>query len=261
MEGFENRTGTHGQHNSEGAKWTGIVLILIGLAFLGRNLTPDFPRWVFQWEMILIVVGILVGIRHQFRGAGWFIMVAIGGISLLGHFIPVYSKPQLTWATIAIAIGLYLILKPKPKTLPQTGIRNQEEGVRDWENYPATEAPVSPAEVNEIEVLDATSIFGTVKKVVMSKNFRGGDVTAIMGGAEIDLSKADIKGKVRIDATNIMGGTELIVPPTWYVKSNVVAILGGVEDKRDPRFLRIESDKILVLEGVSLFGGIEIKSY
>lgn len=260
MGDFENHT--YGRHKpgGEGAKWTGIILILIGLAFLGRNLIPDFPRWLFRWEMILITIGLLVGIRHQFKGIGWFIMVAIGSISMLDLILPIYNKPQFTWATIAIAIGVYLIMKPKPKvdysSMHQPGDYQRSE----WHTHTPSSPPPAP-DPSASEAIDATSIFASVKKVIVSKDFRGGEVVAIMGGAEIDLSKADIKGTVRLDATNIMGGTELIVPPTWEVKSNVVAILGGVEDKRDPRFLRIEPDKVLILEGLSLFGGIEIKSY
>ncbi len=255
MEDFERRRTGRRDENPDGPKWTGIILILVGLAFLLRNLVPEFPRWLFRWEMILLAIGLIVGIRHQFRGAGWFIMVAIGGISMLDVIFPVFNKPQFTWATIAIVTGLYLILKP---------------GIRAGQSYhpgshtrtsDASSSSFSNSEYVSGEVLNATSVFGNVKKVVVSKSFRGGEVVAIMGGAEIDLSKADISGRVRLEATNVMGGTELIIPPDWDIQSNIVAIFGGVEDKRDPRFLRIEPGKVLVLEGVSLLGGIEIKSY
>lgn len=255
MEDFERRHTGARDRNLNGPKWTGIILILVGLAFLMRNLVPEFPRWIFRWEMILVSIGLVVGIRHQFRGAGWFIMVAIGGISMLDLILPIFNKPQFTWATIAIVTGLYLILKP--------GTRS-ENSYSSGSHAAAPDASASSFSGREYisgEVLDATSVFGNVKKVVVSKNFRGGEIVAVMGGAEIDLSRADIIGRVRLDATNIMGGTELVVPSDWDVQSNVVAILGGVEDKRDPRFLRIEPGKILVLEGVCLLGGIEIKSY
>ncbi len=256
MEDFEYRhTGTRDK-NLNGPKWTGIILILVGLAFLMRNLVPEFPRWIFRWEMILISIGLIVGIRHQFRGVGWFIMVAIGGISMLDLILPVFNKPQFTWATIAIVTGLYLILKP--------GTRSEDSYNSGSHTLWAPDVSASSFSGRDYvsgEVLNATSVFGNVKKVVVSKNFRGGEIVAIMGGAEVDLSKADIGGRVRLEATNIMGGTELIIPSDWDIQSNIVAVLGGVEDKRDPRFLRTEPGKILVLEGVCLLGGIEIKSY
>jgi predicted membrane protein len=248
-------------NNPNGTKWTGIVLIVIGVAFLGRNLVPDFPRWLFRWEMILITIGVLVGIRHQFRGAGWFIMVAIGGISLLDVIIPAFNRPQFTWATIAIAIGLYLILKPGTRLDFNSPFSGDTAGSRPPERTSSFDPYTPPAEHAYKEHVNVTSVFGNVKKVVMSKDFRGGEVVVVMGGAEIDLSKSDLTGRVKLEAINIMGGTELIVPPTWHIQSEIVAILGGVEDKRDPHFLRVEPSKVLVLEGVCLLGGIEIKSY
>jgi hypothetical protein len=37
--------------------------------------------------------------------------------------------------------------------------------------------------------------------------------------------------------------------------------LGGIEDKRDVKDITVDSDKILVLKGVTIFGGIDIKSH
>src|SRR5690349_22431252 len=39
--------------------------------------------------------------------------------------------------------------------------------------------------------IDVTAVFGGIKKNVLSKNFKGGDITSFMGGSEIDLSQAD----------------------------------------------------------------------
>lgn len=263
MGNLDNRSNPGGEQNKNlnGPKWTGIVLIVIGLVFLGRNLVPDFPRWLFRWEMILVTIGIFVGIRHQFRGAGWFILVAIGGISMLDLIFPMFNKPQFTWATIAIAVGLYLILKPGTKIDFNSTFSGRPPGSPANPPSPSSAPFYSGTEYSYGEGINATSVFSNVKKVVMSKDFRGGEVVVVMGGAEIDLSKADLNGRIKLEATNILGGTELIVPPTWHVQSEVVAILGGVEDKRDPHFLRVEPEKVLVLEGVCLLGGIEIKSY
>jgi hypothetical protein len=96
---------------------------------------------------------------------------------------------------------------------------------------------------------------------VVSKNFKGGEIVAVFGGAEIDFSHADIQGVVKLEATNILGGTKLIVPPTWDVQSEMVAILGGVEDKRRIQPEMIDRNKRLVLMGTALLGGLEVKSY
>jgi predicted membrane protein len=118
-----------------------------------------------------------------------------------------------------------------------------------------------PDPIDRRDFLDVTAVFGGVKKNVLSKNFRGGDIVSFMGGSEIDLTQADFQGRIKIDTTNIFGGTKLIVPPTWDVQSDMVAIFGGVDDKRQISGVKLDPNKVLILDGTCMFGGIEIKSY
>jgi hypothetical protein len=57
-----------------------------------------------------------------------------------------------------------------------------------------------------------------------------------------------------------MGGTKIIVPAHWEVRSQVTAVFAGFEDKRQQP-AAINQEKILILEGTSIFGGIELKNY
>lgn len=111
------------------------------------------------------------------------------------------------------------------------------------------------------DYLDAVSVFGGVKKTILSKTFKGGDIVNVFGGAEIDLTMADIEGKVVIDITQIFGGTKIIVPSHWQVVSNLSAVFAGVDDKRLRKTGSGDDNKILVLEGVSIFAGVDIRSY
>ncbi|HXB96033.1 MAG TPA: LiaF domain-containing protein, partial [Puia sp.] len=110
------------------------------------------------------------------------------------------------------------------------------------------------------DFIDSTAVFGGVHKKIVSKNFKGGDVTSIMGGTELDLSQADFTGIVRLDVTQIMGGTKIIVPPHWEVRSEVTAMFAGYEDKRQQPAIS-NPDKVLILQGTSIFGGIELRNY
>ena len=56
---------------------------------------------------------------------------------------------------------------------------------------------------------DATTVLGGIHKNILSKNFKGGDITIFMGGAEMNLSQADIQGTAALDITQIMGGTKI----------------------------------------------------
>jgi len=95
----------------------------------------------------------------------------------------------------------------------------------------------------------------------ISDNFRGGKLTNIFGGSDINLSKANpVPQGCIIDAVVIFGGSNLIVPDDWQVKTEAVSIFGGVSDKRVMP-AAFNPDKTLVIKGVVIFGGIEIKSY
>jgi hypothetical protein len=107
-------------------------------------------------------------------------------------------------------------------------------------------------------------VFGGVKKNIISKNFRGGETVTIFGGTEINLTQADVNGGVVLDLTQIFGGTKLIVPPHWRIQSkDMVAIFGGVDDKRPllSNASTEETNKVLILKGTCIFGGIDIRSY
>jgi predicted membrane protein len=114
------------------------------------------------------------------------------------------------------------------------------------------------------DVLDSVSIFGGVKKSILSKEFKGGEIVNIFGGAELDFTQADINGIVVIDITQIFGGVKLIVPPHWQVTSDIAAIFSGFDDKRFNKH-NLQSppnnNKLLVLKGTSIFAGVDIRSY
>ena len=110
------------------------------------------------------------------------------------------------------------------------------------------------------DFIDSTAFFGGVHKKIVSKNFKGGDIVTIMGGTEIDLSQADFTGMVRLDVIQIMGATKIIVPAHWEVRTEVTAIFAGFEDKRQQPTVN-NPDKVLFIDGTSIFGGIELKNY
>jgi predicted membrane protein len=84
-------------------------------------------------------------------------------------------------------------------------------------------------------------------------------VVNIFGGTELDLSQADIQGTVVIDNTNIFGGMKITVPANWEVRTEMTSIMGGTDDKRTTR--EIDQNKVLVLTGVCIFGGVDVRSY
>lgn len=258
--------------------FAGIFIIAIGvLFFLKQSGLTIFPYWFFTWPMILIAVGIFSGVKHGFRGGGWLIMILIGSFFLLDDVMDMYSLRPYLVPAILVGVGIMLILRPKKNN--GWGCDNDR-----WKrrfDRTSSSSPAEPADTGTTsnfqaadysatgdsytdttaERLDATAIFGAVKKNVLSKNFQGGEATSIFGGSEIDLSKADINGTVVIDVTAILGGVKLVVPSHWTVRQEIAAIFGGVEDKRDTHSIVTIQNKVLVLKGTAFMGGIEITSY
>ena len=109
-------------------------------------------------------------------------------------------------------------------------------------------------------VLDIVSIFAGVKKRVLSKQFKGGDVVCVFGGAEINLTHSDFNSPVVIDVAMVFGGTKLIIPANWELRSEASAIFGGIDDKR-PQPTSGVPEKTIILKGILIFGGVEVNSF
>jgi predicted membrane protein len=242
---------------NRGHIWPGLFLLSIGGLLLLRQLGVALPYWLFNWPMLLIAIGLFVGLKQDFKLGGWIIAIFIGALFLADHVITGINLRPFIGPVILIGIGIFFIFRPRPHWQRQQ--YNRFEPIRTGEeNLETTTA--SPGFGDANDHIDAVCMFGGIKKNILSKSFKGGDVVNIMGGSELNLTMSDINGKVIIDATCIFGGTKLIVPSSWDVHSEVVAIFGGVDDKRQMN-TTVDANKILVLRGVCLFGGIEIKSF
>jgi predicted membrane protein len=98
-----------------------------------------------------------------------------------------------------------------------------------------------------------------IKRTITSKEFRGGEITAFMGGCELDLRECDIKGdEAVLDVFAVWGGVEIRVPMGWAISVKAVPIMGGVDDKTYPE--KEGRTKRLVVTGNIVMGGVEIKN-
>jgi predicted membrane protein len=221
------------------------------------------PAWVFSWPVLLIGIGLLTGFKCGFRGGMWFVLILIGSIFLINKIDPSIVSTKYIWPVALIVIGMAFIFRPR-NPVCRTGFDNNFQ--KKSSAVPGSEQPfadqVTEEQFNSKEdIVDATSIFGGIKKNILSKNFKGGDITNIFGGTELNFSQADINGTVVLDITQVFGGTKLIIPSDWDVKSDIVAVFGGVEDGRAVQNMVTNPNKILLLKGNSIFAGIEIKNF
>lgn len=237
--------------------WTGIFILLIGVAALIKISVPDLPSWLFSWQTFLIALGIFLGFKHGFKGPAWFIMILIGGAFLARDIYPELAIRRYIWPSILVLIGAIMILKPKRSSWECNDNQKKKPDSSGIE-----EATIIDEKHNfKEDYIDSTSIFSGSKKIIISKNFKGGDIVTIFAGTELDFSQADMLKPATLEVTTIFGGTKLIIPSNWEIKSEAVMIFGGIEDKRRMQTITGQPEKTLLLKGTVLFGGIEIKSY
>jgi len=240
------------KHDGESRLWLGVVLVLGGLVYLAYKMGAPFPAWMLSWHTALIACGILMGIKNRFNNTSWLIMIAVGAIFLADDILPDIDLHNYIGPILAIAVGLIFILRP----------HKTKEHRRDRWTSRYT-GPVKPSNntTSDAEYIDDNSFLGSMNKVILSKNFKGGEINCVLGGAQVDLSQADIQGQAILEINQVFGGTKLIVPANWNLKIEIMAVLGGVEDKRTVQATAVDNDKVLILKGNTVFGGIEIKNY
>lgn len=234
----------------------GFLLIVVGALLLAKKAGVDLPWWLFNWKTLLIGIGLVSGIKHRFRRPGWLVMVAIGSAFLLFDNYPLLPIKQYFWPSLFILIGLFMIFRNLSGKKNEAW-RRWYLKKKDWHNLNDT----GNQTLNHDDHIESVTVFGGVKKNIISKNFRGGEVVVVFGGGEFNLMQANIEGTVVLEVVQVMGGTRLVIPSDWEVKSSMVTFLGSIEDKRPIQPPANGPTKTLVIEGTAIMGGIDIKSY
>lgn len=217
--------------------WVGIALVAFGSYFLLRNLDliPSFiPYYLFGWEMILIIIGGSMLSTGRKKG---FIPLAIGVFFLLPELFywPRFHMRDW-WPVILIIVGVVIVLRRRDHIQRQLGDLDDD-------------------------FIEDTAIFGGSEKSYSSQNFRGGKLTSIFGGSDIDLSEARMAtDEVVLDVFCLFGGSSLIIPNDWTVINESFVIFGGYADKRRTSTETHDPKKVLRIRGSVILGGAEIKS-
>jgi predicted membrane protein len=237
-------------HKNSNRVVIGVVLVIAGFFLAIRNFgfLPDFLYdIIFSWQMLLIIIGLVMSLGSTRRTAG-LILMAVGGFFLIPlAFHATFPQYNMFWPAIFIIIGIIFIFT--------TGSKH---GYIHGRHSHFTEKSQSTD-----DYIDYLNIFSGGERQVISDNFKGGKVTSIFGGNEIDLTKAKLAaGRSELEIACVFGGTTLIVPDDWTVIIDVVPVLGSFSDSRKMSPGRIVDPlKQLIIKGAVVFGGGEIKSY
>ena len=225
-------------------QWFGVFLIIIGMLFLANTFELPIPDWVISWPMLIIGIGLYSGIASKFRDWSWLIMITIGFMFIIDD---ITGRDIKVFSILIPAVMIYYGIKFLAKS-------NKKVHIYDEITGEITEHAMDG------DKLSMVAVFAGNKKIVVSKNFKGGEIVSVFGGNEINLMNADFEGSIKLEIVSVLGGTKLIVPSNWQIKTEMVSVFGGFDDKRNQINLTT-SNKELIIEGVNIFGGIDIRSY
>ncbi len=243
----------------------GMILVIIGMLLIIENLrfVPDFiPYWIWSWQFLLIGIGIFSLLTSENTGPG-LTLIAIGTIFLLSDILPemwpwvfdLFTNPSsLFWYLLIIIIGISLIIRGMRRAPQDIADDDRSSHRKKWNTKRSVES--------DQDYIDELTIFGGTEKIITTDNFKGGKVTTMLGGTDINLLQSELAAGVNVvDVFSMFGGFTLIVPPHWQVKIDVMALFGGVSDKRiiPPDTVR-DNTRQLVIRGFVIFGGGDIKS-
>lgn len=245
---MENKNRYSGRNNFS----FGLVLLVVGAVLLLDRLDIISFSWVFSWPFILIGFGIFTLIRHGGKNLFGIFLIFLGAFFFLRreNLIPDQYYEFILPIGI-IAAGLFLILKRSTKKNPLVDFIDKEPN----------DINSSGSEIVNSDYIKAEAVFASVQRRLISKDFKGGEITTAFGSADIDLSEAEIEESAVLDIEVIFGGLKLIIPPHWEIQTDVSNVFSGIEDKRAFPSVDKSERKTLYIKGSVNFGGLEFKSY
>jgi len=236
--------------NSNKRFYFGVILIVLGVILILErlNLIPEtVSDLLISWQMLLIGIGALSFIGGN-RTAGTILMV-IGGTFMIPEIITVpHEIRRIYWPLILVGIGVALLLRQRDTHRP---LKSDDPIL----NIPKDDS---------FNTFDDFVIFGGREIFVNSQQFAGGKATSIFGGIEFDLRKASLRqGGAVIDCVSVFGGCGFKIPMDWNVRNEVTTIFGAFTDKRGDTYSDryYDPSKTIIIKGISLFGGIEVKHF
>lgn len=214
----------------------GLILVAIGVIFLLHNLDVHYfdQFWNF-WPVALLALGLAKAFsgRADERTFGW-VMTFLGAVFLAQFTFGLNVRIGEFWPGILVIVGISIVMR-------------------------AIQGPKPPREpIETASMLRERAVVGGISRKNASQSFQGGELTAFMGGCEIDLRDARMAGpEAVIDCFTMWGGIEILLPPDWVVEPQVSVFAAAFEDKTRPP---VQPSGRLIVRGTAVMGGIEVKN-
>lgn len=217
----------------------GVMVIALGLIFLLDNLDIfDIGRVIGFWPIMFILFGVLK-LSDTKSGNGTLVggvLISLGVAMVLNNLGYINFSMRAAWPVLIIIVGVGVVYK----SLTRSRSIDLDKGSDGSDS-----------------VVDATAILGGFERRISTPNFRGGEITVLMGGCDLDLRGSSMEGEAIVNVFAAMGGITLKVPPDWTVVLHGTPIMGGFDEKT---IAPPDGSKRLIIRGYAIMGGVEVRN-
>lgn len=212
----------------------GVLLLLDHLGYVSVD-----HLWRF-WPMLLVIAGV-ASFTQPGRRAWGACLIVCGALFQLDSLGIIRFRWVDLWPLVIIACGLMMIWG----SIESRRVRAASPG--DTQNN-----------------MNVAAVFGGIERRITAHDFRGGTISAVFGGAELDFHAAEMEGdEIVLEVNAVFGGVEIRVPENWRVEVRGQTLFGGYSDSTRgsaPGTPDVPKRKTLILTGTTLFGGVEVKN-
>jgi predicted membrane protein len=220
----------------------GVIIIIFGVLFTLDNMgiINDAGYYLRFWPVAIILIGLLKVVSPAHRGerVAGVIVGGIGTLLLLWTLHTLSFSIWNLWPLVLVFFGAKMLFGRHKHPEEFWSMRKEKIADPFFQQF--------------------VFMSGTHQQYT-TNDFQGGDITAIMGGTQLDLRQAQMAAdSAIISVFAFWGGAEILVPDTWNVLLEGTPIMGGFDIKTLPQ--KNPDAKRLIIRGYAIMGGVEVKN-